>query len=32
MKKVATQDDGLIVASMFIALVVLMVIAFGMAG
>ncbi len=32
MNKVATQDDGLIVAAMVIATVVLMVLGFGMAG
>lgn len=32
MKKVATQDDGLIVITMVIATVVLMVLGFGMAG
>ena len=32
MKKVATQDDGLIVITMVIATVVLMVVGFGMAG
>jgi len=32
MKKVATQDDGLIVITLVIATVVLMVLGFGMAG
>jgi len=32
MKKVATQDDGLIVVSMVVALTALMVLGFGMAG
>ncbi len=32
MKKVATQDDGLIVVSMVLATVILMVLGFGMAG
>ncbi len=32
MKKVATQDDGLIVVSLIVALVVLTVLGFGMVG
>ena len=32
MKKVATQDDGLIVITLTVALAVLMVLGFGMAG
>ncbi len=31
-KKTATQDDGLIVVTMLVALVVLMALGFGMAG
>jgi len=32
MKKVATQDDGLIVVTLVLATVILMVVGFGMAG
>jgi hypothetical protein len=32
MRKVATQDDGLIVVTMVVATVILMVLGFGMAG